>query len=312
MSKKKKKNKKKLIDNKNINKNISINKNNNSSNNQNKQTKKILDGVDLGNYNNKNIDIDLNNNIDDDKDKSKINIKNKLNINEKIQSFISILFTIIIFMAFILLIYVLYDNYLKKDNKICNKDEVCKEFIKKDYNIKEEDVSDFLIKLRGIIYNIDNYDNKSISNDDYLKLSMYLIWNTNSDYIVCNHDLDKDCLITKKEVLKDDLYKYLNKYFGINNPNIVFNNDLIDNEFKLYELDNKVVLSFNEFEYETLKHDIINIDIDSDNINIIYALSRKIEDSDLYTYIGYKNVKLKYDNNSFIIKNIETVLNSNK
>ena len=270
----------------------SIKKVTNLENNQ--KSKKVLDGVDLVNY-----------------QKDKTQEESKLNLNEHIQTFISILFTIIIFIALILLIVVLYNNYLKKDEKIeCDELEVCKSYIKKDYGIKEEEVSNFTKNLRGIIYNIEKFDNEKVTNTVLLNLATYFIWGSEGEYLLCDNTLDPNCLVTKKEMDFIELEKYFKKYLNSEEVKLEFNNNFQeDDETRIYQIDNKVILTFSEFEYETLKHDIIDIEIDEDEVKVIFALSKRIPNTELYSYVGYKNLELKYIDNRFVIKNIKTSLN---
>lgn len=275
--------------------------------NNTKETKKILDGVDLVNKDDLNkteIKKNLNFKIE------KIEEKSKINLNEHIQTVISILFTIIIFIALILLIMVLYNNYFKKEEKIeCDELEVCKSYIKKDYGIKEEEVSNFIKNLRGIIYNIDNFDNKIVENTDLLNFATYFIWGSEGEYLICDHNTDSNCLVSKKEMEFPELKGYFQKYLDIKDVKIDFNSNFQEEDkTRIYQLDNKVIVSFKEFEYETLKHDIVDIRIDEDKVSIIFALSKRISGSDFYSYTGYKNLELKYNDKRFIIDNIETSL----
>ena len=55
-------------------------------------------------------------------------LKKQISLNERIQTLTSIFFTIVIFIALLLLIFVLYNNYLKKENsKKIDVNEVCKD-----------------------------------------------------------------------------------------------------------------------------------------------------------------------------------------
>lgn len=285
----------------------SIKKVTNLENNQ--KSKKVLDGVDLVNYQKDNIKEETKEDINLKKDKTQE--ESKLNLNEHIQTFISILFTIIIFIALILLIVVLYNNYLKKDEKIeCDELEVCQNYIKKDYGIKEEEVSNFTKNLRGIIYNIEKFDNEKVTNTDLLNLATYFIWGSEGEYLLCDNTLDPNCLVTKKEMDFIELEKYFKKYLNSEEVKLEFNNNFQeDDETRIYQIDNKVILTFSEFEYETLKHDIIDIEIDEDEVKVIFALSKRIPNTELYSYVGYKNLELKYIDNRFVIKNIKTSLN---
>ena len=230
--------------------------------------------------------------------KEKVIVSN--NIHEKIQSFISILFTIIVFILLIFLIIVIYNNYLKPKDKI-NKNEVCKEYIKKDYKIDKESIKNYIKDNRHIIYNLNKYNIDQITDEDILEIAKYIIWNDSSDYIMC--DEDEKCLVTKKEIYYQDLINILKNV--VNKENIYLDFSLEQNkDIYLYQKDNKVILTFNEFEYETLRHDLIDIIIDEDNITIYFGLSKK--NNNYYNFVGSKKVILKYDNKKFILQNIET------
>lgn len=283
------KNKKKLKKRKSIKKNIGLKKELN--------TKKILNGVDL-----------TSEHLKEKNDRKNLEI-NKFNINDHIQTFVSILLTIIIIIALVILGFVIYNNYLKKDdNSSCDVDEVCKDFIKKDYNIEEVDVLEFLKNTRGIIYNIDNFNIDKITNDDYLNFATYFIWNSSLDYQVCNNDIDPICLVTKKELDFNALKEYFKKYLNISEVNIIFDTEFGNEEIRIYKNQDKVILTFGEFEYQTAKHDVIDVNIDEDKIKVIFALTNKNTD-ETYSYVGYKKVSLKYVDEKFIIEKIETSLN---
>lgn len=278
-------------------------------NNYNKeQQKKILDGLDLVNYNEEKKDNIKKPELKKDNQKNNFEEK-KFNLNDHIQTFISILFSIVIFLALVMLIFVLYNNYIKKDNGNCSVEEVCKDLIKKDYNIKEDDVIAFLMNLRGVVYNIENFNKGKVDNNVYLNLATYLIWNMDTEYELCNNTEDLNCLVTKKEKNKNELIQDFYKYFNLKDINLIFYDDYNDNdEIRIYEKEDNVVLTFSEFEYQTLKHDLIDIRIAEDKINVLFALSEKIIDSEDYKYVGYKDIELKYIDNRFIIENIETSL----
>lgn len=283
------KNKKNLKKRKNIKRNIELKQKN--------TTKKILDGVDLANkYAKENNDF-------------KDNQVDKFNINDHIQTFISMLLTVIVVVALIIIGFVIYNNYLKKDDdSLCDVNEVCKEFIKKDYNIEEIDVLEFLKNTRGIIYNIDNFDIEKITNDDYLNFATYFIWNSSLDYQVCDDDIDSICLVTKKEMDFNTLKGYFKKYLNINDINITFDTEFKDDDVRIYQKEDKIILTFGEFEYQTLRHDVIDITVDEDKIKVIFALTNK-NSLETYSYLGYKKVSLKYMKEKFIIEKIETSLN---
>ena len=61
-------------------------------------------------------------------------------------------------------------------------------------------------------------------------------------------------------------------------------------------------------EYETFKHDIVDIRVEEDNIYIIFALSRRIDDNN-FSYIGSKRLNIIVKENKYIIKNIQTYIN---
>ena len=76
---------------------------------------------------------------------------------------------------------------------------------------------------------------------------------------------------------------------------------------RLYQTNDKVILTFIEFSYQSYKHDFIDVLVNEDSIRVILALSELKENN--YTYIGYKNIYLKYKDKRFIIDSIETKLN---
>lgn len=248
--------------------------------NKTNKPKKILNGIDLV-------------------DEKKLKIKN--NINDNIQSFISILFTIIIFLALILLIITLYKNNFSNNNS-CDKEKVCKEYIKKDYNINKEEVINFIKLNRGIFYNLNDFKN---TKNDLNKFITYYIWSLDSEYLECDDDF---CLSTKKEILKEDLNKTINNYLGKETKTFEFSDNFKDeDEMRLYQTNDKVILTFKEFSYQSYKHDFIDVLVNEDSIRVILALS-ELKDNN-YTYIGYKNIYLKYKDKRFIIDSIETKLN---
>lgn len=103
------------------------------------------------------------------------------NINEQIQSFVSILFTVIIFAALVLLIVVLYNNYFKKEKEI-DYNKVCSDFIEKDYGITGDMITNFVRNGRAIIYNYDNFEKSKLTNDDLIKFASYFIWSEDLEY----------------------------------------------------------------------------------------------------------------------------------
>ena len=228
------------------------------------------------------------------------------NINEQIQSFVSILFTIIIFLAIILLIFILYNNYFKKKN--VNLDKVCSEYIEKDYGITNEMVNNFVKNGRAIIYNYDNFSKKELSNDDLIKFASFFIWSQDLEYSVCNEDDDK-CLVSKMEMDKDTLKANFKNYLNIDNVDIKYNTDYKDDDkTRLYEENNKVILTFSEFEYQTLTHNIVDIDIKEDKVYVTFALEELVPNTNIYKYVGYKTLELKYHDKNFSIENIKTSL----
>lgn len=230
---------------------------------------------------------------------------NKVNINDTIQSTISIMFTIVIFILLMLLIFILYDKFLKnKNDNSCNKEQICQEYIKKDYKINEDDVKNYIINNRNIIYNINSFNLNKISNSDILEFSKYIVWNSESEYSYCLED--DVCLSTKKEMDYQELIKKLKYYFNIDNLNFEFDNNYTSEDIiRLYLKDDKVILTFKQMEFETFKHDIVDIRIDSNNIYIIFALAKRIDNSN-FSYVGSKKVKLVYQDSKFFIDTIST------
>jgi len=245
-----------------------------------------------------------NNNKTTKKNMKKDNVS-ELNINDSIQSAVSILFTIVIIILVIFLVFVLYNNFIKKEKEI-NILEVCNDYIKKDYHINEEDIKQYLIDNRHIIYNINDFDLNNIQNKDINDFIKYIIWNDESEYIVCDEVVE--CLDTKKEMNKDFLISELNKYLNKDIVSFSFPNIKEDDKTRLYIQDDKVILTFKNMEYETYKHDIVDIRVDEKNIYVIYALSKKINDNE-YSYVGNKKVELIMENDNFMIKKIKTIIN---
>lgn len=246
---------------------------------------------------------------------TKLEKNNKKNIDEdkifnyQIQNFISILFTIIIFIALIMLIYVLYNKYIKKEEIVIDKNEVCQEFIKKDYGISIDNVENFIKLNRGIFYSIDNFDNINLNNEQLNTFITYYIWSLESDYILCQDD-ELNCLTSKKEISIDKLNIILKQYLNLDNPVYNFNINYQDEDvIRLYQEKNNIVLTFNEFQYQTYKHDILDITIDENNIKIVIALSSQI-DNDNYKYVGSKIINLKYIDKNFVIDTIKTNINN--
>ena len=240
------------------------------------------------------------------KKKKNKKIVKKETTNDKIQSVVSILFTVIIIILLIILVFVLYNRYFKKQDKI-NVEEVCSDYIKKDYNISEESIINYIKDNRHIIYNIDLYDSNNIEHDIINLFSKYIIWNSDSEYQECLNE--EYCLDTKKEMEFNDLTNELLKYFNLDYLNVTFDYNFTDSDTtRLYIKENKVILTFKNMQYETLKHDIIDINIDSNKVNIIFALSKKIDNN--YIYIGSKRISLEYNDitNDFNLKNIITKL----
>ena len=264
-----------------------------------KQKKKVLNGINLNKKNKlekSNYDTNMKNNY----------ISNN-NINDKIQSIVSILFTIVIFILILFLIFVIYNKFLKKKEEI-NKSEICKEYIKKDYNIKQDDINNYIRDNRYILYNINEFDNSNISKDTINEFSRYIIWNSDSEYSICN-EYDY-CLDTKKEMDYNTLKEKLLYYFNLESLNLIFDySNFNENDVtRLFIESDKVILTFKGMEYITLKHDIVDTRIDEDRIYIIFSLSKKINDN-IFSYTGYKNLELQYKDNNFIIKSIKTHIN---
>jgi len=281
------------------------------TNNKNTGEKKRLDGIDVETKEEvKDFDKvikDIRDDIVEEEMKLGKNetIKNDTpsDINDKIQSFISILFTIVIFMLILILIFVLYNKFLNDEEEI-NKEEVCQEYIKKDYNIKNDDVIGYIIDNRFIIYNVNSFDNSKIDTETINNFSRFIIWNSDSEYSVC--DTNEYCLDTKKEIDYNTLKSELENYFNLDSLNLVFDYNFTDNDTtRLFLNDDKVILTFKNMEYETLKHDIVDIRVDEENIYIIFALSKRIDETN-FSYVGSKKLNLLYQDSKFIIKSIET------
>lgn len=263
----------------------------NKKNKNKHKIKKVLNGNDLS------------------KDSQNISNKIKDNYNEKIQSFISILFTIIIFFAFILLIIVLYNNYFKtnkNDNINIDKEELCKEYIKKDYGIKDEDIKEFIKENRGLIYNIKNFDSLNITNEDLIDFATYFIWSSEGEYLTCEND--DFCLVSYKKMELNALKQEFKKYLDIKDLTLLFPDEFkSQDDIRMYQVNDEVILTFNEFLYQTLRHEIIDILIDEDNVKIIFALTNQINDT-TYNYQGYKTLNLKYKDKRFVITELKTSL----
>ena len=271
------------------------------------KNKKVLNGIDLVN-NKEELEIKKLDEKENIISKSDNDIKKDSSINDKIQSFISILFTVIIFLALILLIIVLYNNYLKKEEVKYDINKVCQDYIKKDYKIKEEDVVKFIKLNRGIFYSFDNLDVKNIKSEELTNFIVYYLLSLDTDYLECDQD-DSRCLISKKEISYNELKEILKKYLNIDNFQVAYTYEFNDTDtIRLYQDGDKIVLSVGEIMLQTYKHDFVDVLIDEDNIRVIMALSKKIDDSN-YSYLGYKTINLKYFHNNFVINSIETHFN---
>ena len=236
----------------------------------------------------------------------KSEIKENVNINDKIQSVVSILFTIVIFILMLFLIIVLYNQYLKKDKEI-DLEEVCSSYIKHDLDIKDSEIIDYIKDNRYIIYNINEYDSSNIDHETINNFSRFIIWNSDLEYSLCN-DLEY-CLDTKKEMDYDTLKEQLKYYFNLDSLNLIFDYNFSESDAtRLFIHDDKVILTFKGMEYTTLKHDIVDIRVEENKIYVIFALSKKIDNSN-YAYTGSKKMELEYINNKFILKSINTVIN---
>ena len=126
------------------------------------------------------------------KNKSEIELVKKKNnkmseINDKIQSTVSVFYTIIIFVMIIILLFVVYNQFLKKKEKI-NIEKVCSDYIKKNYDIKENDIINYIRDNRHIIYNIDTFNIKNINSETINNFTKYIIWNNETDYTLCEND----------------------------------------------------------------------------------------------------------------------------
>ena len=284
----------------------------------NDKSKKILDGVDLISKEENSLneekmqDVKLLSEEEKSKEEEQENLNTNLpknkTVNDHIQSFVSILFTIIIFVALILLIFVLYNNYLKEDKNLeCDTATVCQDYIKKDYGLKEEDVLNFIKDSRSFLYNIYQIDTNNLKNNDLIQFATYYIWGLEGDYILCEEG-EENCLVSKKEISFTDLKTAFKKYLNIDNLNITFNSNFQENDrVRLFLRDDTVVLTFSEFSYQTLKHDVVDVRIDSDEVTVIFALSRRFDETN-YSYTGSKKMILKYVDNRFVIQEITTNL----
>ena len=277
------------------------------------KTKKVLNGV----------DTKLEKDISKNKSKEKTKIENKNtsqknskkvqnvkeenlktnDINEKIQSIVSILFTIVIFIALLFLIFVLYNNYLKP------KEDKCEE--KVDYHITDEMISNFIRNARSVIYNIEDFDLVNLNDKQINLFAIYFIWGNTEDYTLCTPD-EENCLISKKEMPYQTLAKYFKNYLDKDNIKIKFTNSYSsDDKIRLYQEGENVVLTFDEFSYQSYKHDLIYKAIDEDKVTLVFALANYKDDTKTYEYKGIKTIELKYKNKNFIINKIKTSLTVN-
>ena len=187
-----------------------------------------------------------------------------------------------------------------------NKKEVCEEYIKKDYKINKENVLTFIRNNRHIIYNINSFDRDNIHNEDILNMAKFIIWNNEGEYIRCSEEDNEKCLVTKKEMYYSNIMSDLDNFLQMDDLSLTIPDDF-DDKIRLYEQDGKLVLTFSEFAYETYKHDVVDIIVDEDVINIYYALSERIPNSDYYNYVGNKIITLKYLNkDTFYLEKVVT------
>ena len=102
------------------------------------------------------------------------------------------------------------------------------------------------------------------------------------------------------------LHKYMKTYLN-KDVSLIYDYKFTDNDITRIYLDNdKVILTFKNMEVESFKHNIIDIRNNQGNIEVIFALSKHI--NDVYSYIGYKKLTLKYLDNRFIISKIESTI----
>ena len=266
-----------------------------------KKIKKEVKGKNIKNIKNAPI---LEPSLEKKKAKS-LKVEKNNDVSSKIQNFISILFTIVIFLALILLLFVLYNNYLKP--KKYDKEKICASYIKEDIKINTDEITNYIKDIRAIIYNLDNLSSNH-SEEEIKYLITYFIWGSSDEYLLCEGE--ENCLITKKEIEKEKVNKFLGEYFNLEKINFPFytNNFTDDDQIRLYEKDDKLVLTFSEFSYETFKHEIIDISSDSSLIKVIFALSEKIENSEDYRFVGTKTITLKYVSKNLILNEIKTSL----
>ncbi len=248
-------------------------------------------------------EINSDNNLDLKMEDTKLDEQTN-DINDKILSVISIFFTIIIFIGLLLVIFVIYNNYFKSSTK-CNVESVCKDYIRNP-EIKDDDITKFIKAERSIIYNIESFDINKLTDDDYLQLALYFIWGSNLEYLKC--DNDERCLTTKIEMPLSDLETKFKTYLNIKNIPVNLNDVSINNNIKIYQNDDKVILTFDEFKYQSLRHNIISINVTNNKISVLFALEKLIENTNIYTYAGYKKLELEYKNDNFYITKIETSL----
>lgn len=232
------------------------------------------------------------------------------NLNEQIQSFVSILFTVVIFIALVLLIIILYNNYFKKEKEI-DYNKVCSDFIEKDYGITRDMITNFVRNGRAIIYNYDNFEKSKLTNDDLIKFASYFIWSEDLEYEECSDD-DSRCLVSKMEMDINTLKDQFKNYLDIKDVKIEYPTEFSDDDkTRLYQDGDKVVLTFSEFEYQSLRHNIVATNIKEDKVIVTFALEKLVDDTNIYSYVGYKTVELKYHDKNFSIESIKTNLKEN-
>ncbi len=233
---------------------------------------------------------------------------NQKSLNDTIQSFTSILFTIVIFVALLLIIFVIYNNYLKKDE--LNLKEVCSDFIEKDYGITSEMINNYIINSRVMLYNVENYDVKELDNNKIIELATYLIWGSSDEYQLCEED-EEYCLTSKISMPYSTLKTYFKNYLNVSDFDLVIEQEYLDTDtIRLYRDNDNIVLTFGEFEFESLRHNLAYTNIKGDKVTLVFALEKKTNDN--YNYVASKEVNLKLIGKNLVLENIKTTYKENK
>ena len=229
------------------------------------------------------------------------------NLNDTIQSFTSILFTIIIFIALLLIIFVIYNNYLKPQD---NLQDACKDIYEKDYGITSTMIDNYIINSRVMLYNVENYDKEKIDNQKLTEIATYLIWGSTDKLEMCSDD-EKYCLTTKITMPYKTLLTYFKNYLNISDVDLTIEQEYLEGDtIRLYKDNSNIVLTFSEFEFETLRHNLAYQKIDGDKVTLVFALEAK--NNDTYRYVGSKVVDLKLINKNLTLESIKTTYKESK